>query len=549
MTRQRSHPKWWLLIMVLLVGWLGLTTVASADNADVKDPANILNIDTEAYVAKVNDEDMQRVKGHPQIAVVTDTNKKEAIEDRAQTLFDRYQIGRKGWDNGVMLLINPKTHQVRMQTGYGLEGVLPDAYTSDLVDANTRTELHDGQYDLATRQMVEKLATRIRRHQDELEKPTPPQKPGFFSKIRQTIGLMPMIIGGMVLLFSLGLGSWVAIKYQEKKEAREGDLDKWESTFAEQAGAVTHTLQSQGLALIQPLEVRAADHKYLSNPFHQLLDSQIMPMLNVMVLDQVLNQHDQPRLLEADKSLFSTPVVSALWAVKSIDWHAGLDYPTVARQVGQAQENRQQLAELVETADTKQELEHRWQQVTMQHRQEWSHIRGRDLKTTFEKHCLRVYGTTGYLQKVLVDTNWLTSLYQSWLNGEQPDLQSQLQTIYQRGFASVLAEMQTEMLDLQVERELEAQLGRWQPEHRVPVELDGRLRILSTQEKQELLAAAAAGWTTDRLIRETLEKVEREERRQGLDQEQERQRLQRDRNNTFGGHGGAAGGGGGTMSF
>ena len=103
MTRHRSHPKWWLLIMVLLVGWLGLTTVASADNADVKDPANILNIDTEAYVAQVNDEEMQRVKGHPQIAVVTDTNKKEAIEDRAQTLFDRYQIGRKGWDNGVMI--------------------------------------------------------------------------------------------------------------------------------------------------------------------------------------------------------------------------------------------------------------------------------------------------------------------------------------------------------------------------------------------------------------------------------------------------------------
>lgn len=549
MTRQRRHPKWWLLIMVLLVGWLGLTTVASADNADVKDSANILNIDTEAYVAQVNDEEMQKVKGHPQIAVVTDTNKKEAIEDRAQTLFDRYQIGRKGWDNGVMLLINPKTHQVRMQTGYGLEGVLPDAYTSDLVDAQTRTELHEGQYDISTRQMVEKLATRIRRHQDELQKPTPPQKPGFFGKIRQTIGLMPMIIGGVVLLLSLGLGSWVAIKYQEKKEVRQGDLDRWGTTFAEQAGEVTHTLQSQGLTLIQPLEVRAADHKYLSNPFHQLLDSQIMPTLNVMVIDQVLNQHGQPRLLEADKSLFETPAVKALWVVKSIDWHAGLDYPTVAQQVGQAQTNRQQLEELIANADAKQELEHHWQQVAMQHRDEWSHIRGRDLKTTFEKHCLRVHGVTGYLQKVLNDGKWLTNLYQNWLNGEQPDLQAQLQTIYNQGFAPVLAEMQTEMFDLQVDRELEAQLSRWQPEHRVPVELDGRLRILSTQEKQELLAAAAAGWTTECLIRETLEKVEREERRQGLDQERDRQRLQRDQNNTFGGHGGAAGGGGGTMSF
>lgn len=546
MIRHRSHPKWWLLIMVLLVGWLGLTTVALADNADVKDQANILNIGTEAYVAKVNDEDMQRVKGHPQIAVVTDTNKKEAIEDRAQTLFDRYQIGRKGWDNGVMLLINPRTHQVRMQTGYGLEGVLPDAYTADLVDAKTRTELHAGQYDAATREMVEKLATRIRRHQDELQKPTPPQKPGFFGKLRQTIGLMPMIIGGMVLLLSLGLGSWVAIKYQEKKEARQAELEKWEDAFAEQSGAVIHTLQSQGLTLIQPLEVRATDHKYLSNPFHQLLDSQIMPALNIMVLDQVLNQHGQPRLLTEEKSLFDMPTVKALWAVKSIDWQTGLDYPTVARQVGQAQANRQQLAELVVSADTKSELEHRWQQVAMDHRKEWSHIQGRDLKTTFEKHCLRVHGTTGYLQKVLNDGKWLTSLYQSWLNGEQPDPQAQLQTIYQQGFAPVVAEMQDEMADLQVDRELEAQLGRWQPDHQVPVELDGRLHVLSTQEKRELLAAAAAGWTTERLIRETLEQVQREERRQDLDREQD---YDRSRNDSFGGHGGTSGGGGGTISF
>lgn len=546
MIRQRSHPKWWLLIMVLLVGWLGLTTVASADNADVKDMANILDIDTEAYVAQANDEDMQRVKGHPQIAVVTDTNKKEAIEDRAQTLFDRYQIGRKGWDNGVMILINPKTHQVRMQTGYGLEEVLPDAYTTELLDANTRTKLHDGQYNDATRQMVQKLADRIRRHQDEIQKPVPTPKKGFFAKTRQMFGLLPMIIVGMVLLLSGGLGVWVAIKYQEKKEARQGELDKWETDFNEQAGEVTHILQSQGLVLIQPLELRATDRKYLSNPFHLLHPEQIMPVLNVMVIDQVLNQHGQPRLLDDEKSVFNTPAVTALWAVKNLDWHAGLDYPTVAQQVGQAQQNRQQLAELVEQADAKSELEHRWQQTAIEHRKVWSHIRGRDLKVTFEKRCLRVHGATGYLKKVLENPDWLTGLYQSWLSGEHPDPQTQLQTIYQQGLAPVLQEMQTEMDDLQVDRELEAQLGRWEPQHKVPVELEGRLHVLSTQEKRELLAAAAAaGWTTDRLIRKTLDKVELEERRQGLANDDEH----RDDHNTFGGHGGASGGGGGTMSF
>ena len=52
MTRHRNHPKWWLLIMVLLVGWLGLTTVASADNADVKDSANILSMSMSKLTVK-----------------------------------------------------------------------------------------------------------------------------------------------------------------------------------------------------------------------------------------------------------------------------------------------------------------------------------------------------------------------------------------------------------------------------------------------------------------------------------------------------------------
>lgn len=544
MTRHRSHPKWWLLIMVLLVGWLGLTTVASADNADVKDSANILNIDTEAYVAQVNDEEMQKVKGHPQIAVVTDTNKKEAIEDRAQTLFNRYQIGRKGWDNGVMLLINPKTHQVRMQTGYGLEGVLPDTYTIELVDSNVQTELKAGKYDEATHQMVEKLADRIRRRQNEIQNPGAVQKESTFAKLRDTIGLIPLIIFMVVLLLLLGLGILVAIKYQEKKQARQGELSKWEIAFVDQAGEVTHTLQSQRLVLTQPLEVRAADHKYLSSPFHLLQDEQIMPVLNIMVLDQVINQHGQPRLLADEKSVFNTDVVTALWKVAGIDWHAGLDYPTIAQKVGQAQANRATLTQLVEQADAKQELEHRWQQIAMGRRKEWSYIRGRDLKVTFEKYCLRMHGATGYLQKVLHDVAWLTKLYQGWLNGECPDPQAQLQTIYQQGFAPVLREMETEMDDLQVERELESQLGRWEPHHKVPVELDGRLRVLSTQQKRELLAAAA-GWTTDRLIQETLQRVKREEARQGINHEDHHHRS----GNTFGGHGGASGGGGGTMSF
>ena len=43
-----------------------------ADNQDVMDNANVLNNQTEQYIKQVNDKDLAKVKGRPQIAVITE---------------------------------------------------------------------------------------------------------------------------------------------------------------------------------------------------------------------------------------------------------------------------------------------------------------------------------------------------------------------------------------------------------------------------------------------------------------------------------------------
>lgn len=48
------------------------------------------------------------------------------IEDFSEKVFTRWGIGKKDKDNGVLLLISPDSREVRIQTGYGAEGVLPD---------------------------------------------------------------------------------------------------------------------------------------------------------------------------------------------------------------------------------------------------------------------------------------------------------------------------------------------------------------------------------------------------------------------------------------
>ncbi|MDO9567397.1 MAG: TPM domain-containing protein [Candidatus Desulfaltia sp.] len=52
----------------------------------------------------------------------------ESIEDFSiTTAHDRWKLGQKGKDNGILLLISLKDRKYRIEVGYGLEGVIPDS--------------------------------------------------------------------------------------------------------------------------------------------------------------------------------------------------------------------------------------------------------------------------------------------------------------------------------------------------------------------------------------------------------------------------------------
>ena len=56
------------------------------------------------------------------------------IETFANSLFRRWALGQKQINNGVLLLIAPSERQVRIEVGYGLEGVLTDALSSTIIN-------------------------------------------------------------------------------------------------------------------------------------------------------------------------------------------------------------------------------------------------------------------------------------------------------------------------------------------------------------------------------------------------------------------------------
>jgi uncharacterized protein len=72
--------------------------------------------------------------GSEAAVVVIDTTGDESIEEYANGLFREWGIGNKQKNNGVLLLVAVKDRKMRIEVGYGLEGILPDGKTGRIRD-------------------------------------------------------------------------------------------------------------------------------------------------------------------------------------------------------------------------------------------------------------------------------------------------------------------------------------------------------------------------------------------------------------------------------
>ena len=57
------------------------------------------------------------------------------IETYANELFRNWKLGEAKKNNGVLLLVAPNEHKVRIEVGYGLEGTLTDALSSVIISS------------------------------------------------------------------------------------------------------------------------------------------------------------------------------------------------------------------------------------------------------------------------------------------------------------------------------------------------------------------------------------------------------------------------------
>lgn len=99
----------------------------------VSDQANLLSPETEAELNRLISQ-LERKNGN-EIAVVTviDTAPSASPKQFATTLFNRWGIGKRGANNGVLFLISKGDRRVEIETGYGLQTILSDAKVSNII--------------------------------------------------------------------------------------------------------------------------------------------------------------------------------------------------------------------------------------------------------------------------------------------------------------------------------------------------------------------------------------------------------------------------------
>jgi uncharacterized protein len=152
-------------LFLLFLAWSGLVPAEKVQDLQaptnyVSDFAGVLSPATQtslnALCAQVD-----RL-AHAQIAVVTIKSLDgEPIENFATALEDKWKVGKKGTDRGLLLIFATNDRKYRIEVGYGLEGILPDGKVGDIgrpMVPYLQQNNFDGAVTLAVRQIAGVIA-------------------------------------------------------------------------------------------------------------------------------------------------------------------------------------------------------------------------------------------------------------------------------------------------------------------------------------------------------------------------------------------------------
>src|SRR5215472_6952489 len=87
------------------------------------------------------------------------------IESFANNVFHTWKLGQKGKDNGVLVVVVPNDHKMRIEVGYGLEETLPDGAAGEIIRTWMTPAFKAGNYDKGVEDGVAAIVARLEGHE------------------------------------------------------------------------------------------------------------------------------------------------------------------------------------------------------------------------------------------------------------------------------------------------------------------------------------------------------------------------------------------------
>ncbi len=157
---------------------------------------------------------LEKDKGAQVVILLLPSTQPESIEQFGIRLAEAWKIGRKGIDDGVIVIVAKDDRRMRLEVGYGLEGAIPDAIAKRIIAEQMAPRFREGDFAGGLRSTVDSLEKAVRGE----ALPAPVQPPPADDENSLNLLLIVLLLAGTIrAMFGLagslavsGLAGWLA---------------------------------------------------------------------------------------------------------------------------------------------------------------------------------------------------------------------------------------------------------------------------------------------------------------------------------------------------
>lgn len=199
-----------LILVVALFSALTAHAVFAAEKypahrgTAVNDFANVIDTENASRMESLAREVLAKTGTAVVVATVPSIGENEDYNMYANGLYQAWGIGKKGEDKGVLIFLTVKERKIRIETGYGVEGILPDGRVGEILDKYAVPFLKEGNYGKGLYNAMYACSAYIAKEANvQLSESPMPYRPRV-QTVKRNIGLFEIIIFLIAVAVLLG---------------------------------------------------------------------------------------------------------------------------------------------------------------------------------------------------------------------------------------------------------------------------------------------------------------------------------------------------------